>query len=264
MKLTKRKAFNFLRSYFDVMNELKEDSDKLEFLTAIINKQFLNEDPKDMGFIGNLCYNSQRHAIEKSVKGWLTANKTDLEGNPTLPPIPPKGSPLPLPKGSPLPLPPKEEQEQEQEKGKEEDKVKTNKKVIDFIYSLYPSKCPIKNSSTGKSETNKTKISKILKTKSKDDLAETIQRYKKECVKDKIYMKNFSTFLNNLPDYQSKETNPNDLDDEYIYFRWMNDPSIMARRVLKSEAKDLFESQACGGYEPKFLKHIKNKTKTWN
>ena len=264
MKLTKRKAFNFLRSYFDVMNDLKEDSDKLEFLTAIINKQFLNEEPKDLGFIGNLCYNSQRHAIEKSVKGWLTANKTDLEGNPTPPlPLPLLLPPTP-PKGSPLPLPPKEEQEKEKEKEKGEEKVKTNKKVIDFLYSLYPSKCPIKNSSTGKSETNKTKIATILKTKSKDDLAETIERYKKECIKDKVYMKNFSTFLNNLPDYQSKEINPNDLDDNYIYFRWMNDASIMARRVLKTESKELFEAQACGGYTPKFIKNIKNKSKTWS
>ena len=36
MKLTKRKAFNFLRSYFDVLNELKEDSDKLDFLMSIM------------------------------------------------------------------------------------------------------------------------------------------------------------------------------------------------------------------------------------
>ena len=70
MKETKRKAFNFLRSYFDVLNELKEDADKLDFLMAIINKQFLNEDPKDLGFIGKLCYESQRHQIEKKCK-WL-------------------------------------------------------------------------------------------------------------------------------------------------------------------------------------------------
>ena len=103
MKLTKRKAFNFLRSYFDVLNELKEDSDKLDFLMSIINKQFLDQDPKDLGFIANLCYESQRHAIEKSVKGWITANKTDLEGNPT-PPYTPPSTP---PKGLPLPLPPR-------------------------------------------------------------------------------------------------------------------------------------------------------------
>ena len=262
MKLTKRKAFNFLRSYFDVMNDLKEDSDKLEFLTAIINKQFLDQDPKDLGFIGNLCYNSQRHSIEKSVKGWKTANSTDMEGNPTLPSTLPPTLPPTLPKGSPLPLPPKEEQVKE--KGEEEEKEKIKKEVIDFIYGLYPTKCLIKNSSTGKSESNKTKIATILKTMSKDNLAETIERYKKECVKDKVYMKNFSTFLNNLPDYQSKEIDRNDLDDNYIYFRWMNDASIMARRVLKTESKELFEAQACGGYTPKLIKNIKNKSKTWN
>ena len=43
VKPTKRKGFTFLRSYFDVLNELKEDDDKLDFLLAIINKQFFDE-----------------------------------------------------------------------------------------------------------------------------------------------------------------------------------------------------------------------------
>ena len=74
---TKRKAFNFLRSYFDVLNELEKDKDKLEFLLAVINKQFLNEDPVDLDFVSNLCYESQRHQIETSVKGYedKTGNK---------------------------------------------------------------------------------------------------------------------------------------------------------------------------------------------
>ena len=69
-KETKRKAFNFLRSYFDVLNELEKDEDKLNFLLSVINKQFLNEDPKDLNFVVNLCYQSQRHQIETSVKGY--------------------------------------------------------------------------------------------------------------------------------------------------------------------------------------------------
>ena len=52
--------------------------------------------------------------------------------------------------------------------------------------------------------------------------------------------------------------------NEYIYFRWMNDNSNIARRVLKTEAEKMFEGQACGGYTPKFLKSIKNKKPTWN
>jgi len=82
MKETKRMAFNFLRSYFDVVNQLKTDKDKLDFLLAVINKQFLNEDPDSLDFIPNLCYESQRHSIEKSVKGWIRANNGNPPCNP--------------------------------------------------------------------------------------------------------------------------------------------------------------------------------------
>ena len=85
IKETKRRAFNFLRSYFDVFNELKTDKDKLDFLTAILNKQFLDEDPKDLTFIVNLCYESQRHQIETSVKGWKRATKDTLGTTPLTP-----------------------------------------------------------------------------------------------------------------------------------------------------------------------------------
>lgn len=82
-KPTKRKSFNFLRSYFDVLNQLEKDEDKLSFLTSIINKQFLDQDPKDLNFIVNICYEGQRHSIEKSVKGYKDKMKTDILGNPT-------------------------------------------------------------------------------------------------------------------------------------------------------------------------------------
>lgn len=113
MKLTKRKAFNFLRSYFDVLNELEKDEDKLAFLMAIINKQFLDQDPEGLNFIVNLCYQSQRHQIEKSVKGWKRASNE----------APPKGNPLSNPKGNPQGNP-KEEKEKEKEEEKEEVKEK--------------------------------------------------------------------------------------------------------------------------------------------
>ena len=115
MKQTKRKAFNFLRSYFDVLNELPDDSDKLSFLMSVINKQFLNEDPKDLGFIAKLCYESQRHSIESSVKGWIRAAKTDLVGSPmTNPPTLP-------------PTNPKEEEEKEEEEVQEKEQVEYTK-----------------------------------------------------------------------------------------------------------------------------------------
>ncbi len=81
-KPTKRKAFNFLRSYYDVLNELTSNEDKISFLTAILDKQFIDEDPQDLNFLVNICYESQRHSIEQSVRGYKQKMKTDLLGNP--------------------------------------------------------------------------------------------------------------------------------------------------------------------------------------
>ena len=82
IRKTKRKGFNFLRSYFDVVNELEKDKDKLDFLMAVINKQFLDENPKGLNFVANLCYTSQRHQIETSVKGYKDKTNTNLDGSP--------------------------------------------------------------------------------------------------------------------------------------------------------------------------------------
>jgi hypothetical protein len=154
MKPTKRKAFNFLRSYFDVFNELKEDKDKLEFLTSIINKQFLNEDPKDLSFIVKLCYESQRHSIESSVKGWLRVSNTDVLGNPTT-------DPMTNPTTNPT-THPKEEEEKEEVEVQEEEKEQNNvffAEVLEFTFddfwSLYPNK-------TGK-KTAQQKFNKLTK-----------------------------------------------------------------------------------------------------
>jgi hypothetical protein len=143
-KPTKRKAFNFLRSYFDVVNELQNDTDKCNFLMAIINKQFLDEDPEDLSFIVNLCYSSQKHSIEASVKGWKRVSNTDMIGNPsTNPPIDPMTNPPTNPKEVEV----KEEVEDEV-KGKEKvkgilidiEKAKENKalpfKFFDSLISL--------------------------------------------------------------------------------------------------------------------------------
>lgn len=115
-KPTKRKAFNFLRSYFDVLNELKTDKDRLDFLLSIINKSFLDQDPENLNFLVNLCYESQRHQIESSVNGWKRANKdTPITTLGTNPPTNPTTDP-------------KEEEEEVQEKEKEKDKSYIEKK----------------------------------------------------------------------------------------------------------------------------------------
>lgn len=74
------------------------------------------------------------------------------------------------------------------------------KEYIDEIYKLYPSKCIVKNSPTGKSKKDKDKIKTLLKNNSADHLKKVIIWYVDECKKNNTYMKNFSTFLNNLPD----------------------------------------------------------------
>lgn len=130
LKPTKRKAFNFLRSYFDVLNELDNDKDKLSFLLSIINKQFLDEDPKGLNFIVNLCYGSQRHAIESSVKGWKRVNNVDPMTDPTT-------NPTTNPTTDPT-TNPKEEEEKEKEEVKEKEKVKLQR--FESFWLKYPSK----------------------------------------------------------------------------------------------------------------------------
>ncbi len=74
-----------------------------------------------------------------------------------------------------------------------------NNNIVE-IYKAYPTKCPIKGSSTGKSNKDKDKIKTLLKTYDKDYLLKVIDFYLSDCKKHNIFIKNFSTFLNNLPE----------------------------------------------------------------
>jgi len=169
-----RLLFKFYKSYFDVASELS-DKDRLLFYDALMNKQFNGIEPTLIG-MSKFAYISQKHSIDAQVKGWEDKMGIQITPPTTPPTIPPTI----------------EEKEEVKEK---------EKKEIDEIYNLYPSKCPIKNSSTGKSLKDKDKIKTLIKSKPKDELISTIEKYILECSKNKIYMKNFSTFLNNLPDY---------------------------------------------------------------
>ena len=125
-KLTKRKAFNFLRSYFDVLNEIETDSDKLNYLLAVINKQFLDEDPEGLSFIANLCYQSQRHSIETSIKGYKDKTKTDLQGNN----LTPKQDPLQGGAKGGIVAPSQQEKEKEEVQVQVQVKVKEDKEAV--------------------------------------------------------------------------------------------------------------------------------------
>lgn len=76
---------------------------------------------------------------------------------------------------------------------------------VDAVYSAYPTRCVVQGRNLGKSSADKKKIARLLKDNSKDKLIKTIERYVEDCKRDKVYMKNFGTFLNNLPEYTLEE-----------------------------------------------------------
>lgn len=80
-----RKGFNFLRSYYDVMLEIPNDKDKLDFLVGIIEKQFNGIEPQLTG-MSRFAYVSQKHQIDKSRQGW--EDKVGYQPRPT------EGSPV--------------------------------------------------------------------------------------------------------------------------------------------------------------------------
>jgi hypothetical protein len=70
---------------------------------------------------------------------------------------------------------------------------------VDKMYALYPTKCPKRNASLGKSRKDKVKIKRLLKTYSQEEI-ERVIRHEVDSNYGINYMKNFSTFLNNFPD----------------------------------------------------------------
>jgi len=99
-----------------------------------------------------------------------------------------------------------------------------NINIVDSIYKLYPTKCPVrKTASTGKSKSNKDKIKQLLQKGeyTPEELSAIIKRYIKECVSDNVYVKNFKTFLNNIPDFEpekqvKKEINKQETEERYF------------------------------------------------
>jgi hypothetical protein len=79
MKLTKRKAFKFFRSYYDVYNELESDKDKLAFIEALLDKQFLGKEPNLKG-MAKFAYISQINSIDSQVSGYEAKTGAKLGG----------------------------------------------------------------------------------------------------------------------------------------------------------------------------------------
>lgn len=125
VKLTKRKGFNFFRSYYDVYNELETDKDKVKFIDALLDRQFLGIKPTELKGMAKFAYISQTNSIDSQVKGYEDKTGTKLH-DPTTPPTVGVNETILTPT----------EQVQVQEKGKEKEKEK------DFIsfWTKYPKK----------------------------------------------------------------------------------------------------------------------------
>ena len=78
VKLTKRKGFNFFRSYYDVYNELETNEDKVAFIDALLDRQFLGIKPSNLKGMAKFAYISQTNSIDSQVKGYEDKTKTIL------------------------------------------------------------------------------------------------------------------------------------------------------------------------------------------
>lgn len=121
MKLTKRKGFNFFRSYYDVYNELN-DEDKVAFMDALLDRQFLGKKPENLKGMAKFAYISQTNSIDSQVKGYEDKTGQKLTPN--------DGATAPPTDGGSEPPSQQEEvqvegEEQVKEKVKVEDKIKS-------------------------------------------------------------------------------------------------------------------------------------------
>lgn len=131
MKLTKRKGFNFFRSYYDVYNELQNPEDKLAFIEALLDRQFLGIKPEGLKGMAKFAYISQTNSIDSQVKGYN--DKQRALKNPLL-----GEDYTPTQGGKNTPTEQIQEKEEVKEKVKEQD-VQEKKDVFNFRKSLIDS-----------------------------------------------------------------------------------------------------------------------------
>jgi len=166
--MSERQAFKFYKSYFDVYNELSKD-DKLKFIDSLLRKQFYGEEPNLKG-MAHFAYLSQKHSIDKQVKGFEDKTKTKLR------PIqdPMQGGII----GRSID-PKQQEQEKEQEKEQEQ-------YPFDSFWKIYDNK---KGKDAAQRKWNR------LSDKDKKAILEHVPKYVK-ATPDKQFRKHPTTYLN--------------------------------------------------------------------
>lgn len=79
-------------------------------------------------------------------------------------------------------------------------KSKVDPEVVERIYKIYPTTCPVSGRSMGKCSKNKKQIETLLKTRTPEDIELTMREYIVDCKNHGTYLKNFGTLLNQFPD----------------------------------------------------------------
>lgn len=130
---------------------------------------------------------------------------------------------------------------------KEKDSIEKEKlqEFVDKIYGMYPSKCTVRNVSTGKCRKDKERIIKLMKTYSMEEI-EMVVKHEVDSKLGKHPLKNFSTFLNNFPDpkeisevlYYPKsieDVKDDDIKPTFtLFLDWLDDA---AKKILETNRK---------------------------
>ena len=209
MKLTKRKGFNFFRSYYDVYNMLPIE-DKIAFMDALLDRQFLGVKPEDLKGMAEFAYVSQTNSIDSQVKGYEDKTKTKLnpleENNYT-------------PTGGGKVNPSVQVKEKEKEKDKVEDEVEDE--TINNIFLEHREKYKVYANQLFKDSIFVESICKeFLKVDDKEVRSLTLRKY-------------LGLFLNSLD--QSKKIHNNKKEFQQHFPHWMRKQPAIVKVYPKEE-----------------------------
>lgn len=80
------------------------------------------------------------------------------------------------------------------------DEVPTDMEAVERIFELYPTKCPVSGRTLGKCARNKRQIIGLLRSRTAKDIEMTIREYVVDCKNHGVFLKDFSTLLNQFPE----------------------------------------------------------------
>lgn len=190
IKKTKRKAFNFYRNYYDVYCNLQTDAEKVAFMDALLDKQFLGIDPDDLPGTIKAPWFAIQHQVEQQINGYVNRTGRSLTEGVT---DPCQGAPQGACQGTPegaaqgAPQGPSVERgKRKEEREKSKGEYTPTSADVERVWNAYPNK-------KGKAASLPL-IRKALKTISADDLISRIEAYDAS-TPDKKFLKHGSTYF---------------------------------------------------------------------